>query len=130
MVIDSSAIIAILLGETEAKAFSFAISEAKIKLMSTFSVLESSIVIESKKGEMGKCELDFFIFKAGIETVPFDKSQMETAITAWGKYGKGRHPAGLNIGDCCSYALSIVSGEPMLFKGDDFNKTDITIALE
>ncbi len=130
MVIDSSVIIAILLGETEAKAFSFAISEAKIKLMSAFSVLESSIVIESKKGEMGKCELDFFIFKAGIETVPFDKSQMEIAIIAWEKYGKGRHPAGLNIGDCCSYALSIVSGEPMLFKGDDFNKTDITIALE
>jgi ribonuclease VapC len=129
MVIDSSALIAILLGEPDAKVFSEAIANASKKLVSTFNALETSIVIESKKGEPGGLELDLLLHKARIEIVPLNDEQFEVARQAWRKYGKGRHPAGLNIGDCCSYALSKYFGDPLLFKGDDFSKTDIQSVL-
>lgn len=129
MVIDSSALIAILLGEPEAKVFSEAIANAPKRVLSAFSALETSIVIESKKGEPGGRELDLLLHKARIEIVPIDEEQFELARRAWRDFGKGRHPAGLNIGDCCSYALSKYSGEPLLFKGDDFSKTDVQSAL-
>lgn len=129
MVIDTSALIAILLGEPEAKAFSKAIANAPKRLVSAFSALETSIVIESKKGEPGGRELDLLLHKARIEIVPTTEEQFELARRAWRDFGKGHHPAGLNIGDCCSYALSKYSGEPLLFKGDDFSKTDVQCAL-
>jgi len=129
MVIDSSALIAILLGEPDAKLFSDAIASAPKRLVSAFSALETSIVIESKKGEPGGRELDLLLHKARIEIVPVNEEQFELARRAWRDFGKGRHPAGLNIGDCCSYALSKYSGEPLLFKGDDFSKTDVQSAL-
>jgi ribonuclease VapC len=129
MVIDSSALIAILLGEPEAKAFSEAIANAPKRLVSAFSALETSIVIESKKGEPGGRELDLLLHKARIEIVPINEEQFELARRAWRDFGKGHHPAGLNIGDCCSYALCKYSGEPLLFKGDDFSKTDVLSAL-
>lgn len=125
MVIDTSAIIAILLGETEAEDIARAISDGQKRLMSVFSVLEASIVIEAKKGEAGGRELDLLLHRARIETVGMDPEQGEIARIAWQRFGKGRHPAGLNIGDCCAYALAKYSGEPLLFKGDDFSKTDI-----
>ena len=125
MVIDTSAIIAILLGEPEAEDIARAISDGQKRLMSVFSVLEASIVIEAKKGEAGGRELDLLLHRARIETVGMDPEQGEIARIAWQRFGKGRHPAGLNIGDCCSYALAKYSGEPLLFKGDDFSKTDI-----
>ena len=83
------------------------------------------MVIETRKGEAAGRELDLFIYRAGIEIVAIDHEQAEVARIAWRKYGKGRHPAGLNYGDCFSYALAKVSGSPLLFKGDDFNHTDI-----
>jgi ribonuclease VapC len=126
VVIDSSALIAILLGEPEAKGLAEAIAEDGRRLMSAFSALETSIVIEAKKGEAGGSELDRLIHRAGIEIVSMNAEQVEIAREAWRNFGKGRHPAGLNIGDCCSYALSKHSGEPLLFKGDDFAKTDIS----
>jgi len=86
-------------------------------------------VIESKKGESGGRELDLLFHKVGIEIVPVNEEQFELARQAWRDSGKGRHPAGLNMGDCCSYALSKYSGEPLLFKGDDFSKTDVQSAL-
>jgi ribonuclease VapC len=129
MVIDSSALIAILLGEPDAKLFSDAIANAPKRIVSAFSALETSIVIESKKGELGGRELDLLLHKARIEIVPINEDQFELGRRAWRDFGKGRHPAGLNIGDCCSYALSKYSGEPLLFKGDDFSKTDIQSAL-
>jgi ribonuclease VapC len=129
MVIDSSALIAILLGELDSKVFSEAIANASKRLVSAFSALETSIVIESKKGEPGGRELDLLLHKARIEIVPINEEQFELARRAWRDFGKGRHPAGLNIGDCCSYALSKYSGEPLLFKGDDFSKTDVQWAL-
>jgi len=129
MVIDSSALIAVLLGEPEAKVFSEAMANAPKRLVSAFSALETSIVVESKKGEPGGRELDLLLHKARIEMVPINEEQFELARRAWRDFGKGRHPAGLNIGDCCSYALSKYSGEPLLFKGEDFSKTDVQSAL-
>jgi ribonuclease VapC len=125
VVIDTSAIVAILLGEPEAQRFSLTIAYAPRCLMSAFSVLETSIVIEAKKGEEGGRELDLFLHKGQVKIVNLDMEQSRLARHAWRKYGKGRHPAGLNIGDCCSYALAVHSGEPLLFKGEDFGKTDV-----
>lgn len=127
MVIDTSALIAILLGEPDAEAFAVAIANDPKRLISAFSALEVSIVIEVKKGEAGGRELDLLLHRAQIEIVAMDSEQAELARIAWRTFGKGRHPAGLNIGDCCSYALSKSSGEPLLFKGDDFSKTDLKI---
>ena len=126
MVIDSSALIAILLKEAEALTFAEAIAADPRRLISAFSVLETSVVMETKKGEAGGRELDLLLHRAGIQTVSFDAEQAETARRAFRRFGKGRHAAGLNVGDCCSYALSQQSGQALLFKGDDFSKTDVT----
>jgi ribonuclease VapC len=125
MVIDTSALIAILLGEPEAEALAIAIANDPKRLVSAFSALEGGIVIEAKKGEAGGRELDLLIHRAQIEIVPMTSEHCELARFACRAFGKGRHPAGLNIGDCCSYALAKYSGEPLLFKGDDFAKTNL-----
>jgi len=127
MVLDTSAIMAILLGESEAETFAIAIANDSKRLMSAFSALEAGIVIEAKKGEAGGRELELLLHRLQIEIISLDLEQTESAKAAWREYGKGRHPAGLNIGDCCAYALSKISGEPLLFKGDDFSKTDLQI---
>ena len=125
MVIDGSALVAILLREPEARPFALAIESGSPRLLSAASLLEASILIETRKGETGGRELDLFVYRAGIEIVDIDHEQAEVARIAWRKYGKGRHRASLNYGDCFSYALAKVSGSPLLFKGDDFNQTDI-----
>ena len=125
MVIDTSALIAILIGEPEAESFSRAITDDPKKLISAFNVLETGIVLEAKKGEAGGRELDLLLHRARIEIVSMNEDQMELARLAWRNYGKGNHPAGLNIGDCCAYALAKYCGEPLLFKGNDFKQTDI-----
>ncbi len=130
MVIDTSALMAILLGEPEAEIFARLIADDSKRLISVFSLVEASIVIEAKKGDSGGRELDLLIHRAGIKTVAMDSEQAELARYAWRNFGKGRHAAGLNIGDCCSYALSKYSGEHLLFKGDDFPKTDISCVKE
>lgn len=127
MVIDTSAVIAILFGEEEAERFGTAIDNDPSRLMSAASVLEASLVVESELGEQGARELDFLLLKAGIETIPFNEEQLQVARYAFREYGKDRHPAGLNFGDCFSYALSRTTGEPLLFKGDDFSQTDVAI---
>jgi ribonuclease VapC len=125
MVIDSSALLAILLGEPEAQSFAQAIGQDPKRLVSAFSALEAAIVIEAKKGEIGGRELDLLLHKSQIEIAAMSHEQFELAREAWRKFGRGRHPAGLNIGDCCSYALAKYSGEALLFKGDDFAQTDL-----
>ena len=125
MVLDTSALIAILFGEPEAETFARTLADDSKKLISTFNALETGIVVEAKKGEAGGRELDLLLHRAGIEIVAMNADQVELARSAWRNYGKGNHPAGLNIGDCCAYALAKYSGEPLLFKGDDFKKTDI-----
>ncbi len=127
MVIDTSALIAILLGELEALRIASAIAEDPKRVMSSFSLLEAGIVIEAKKGEIGGRELDLLIHRCEIEVVNLTTEQSELARVCWRKFGKGRHPASLNIGDCCSYALSKFANEPILFKGEDFSKTDLEL---
>ncbi len=126
MVIDSSALIALLLGEEVAPSMAGAIAADPKRLVSSFSQLEAAIVIEAKKGEAGGRELDLLLHQIQAEIVPLDSQQTEMAREAWRFYGKVRHPAGLNIGDCCSYALGKIPGEALLFKGDDFSRTDLS----
>ncbi len=125
MVIDSSALITILCDEPERYDFNRKIEADSRRLISTASVLETSIVLENRYGEEAYRELDFFLLKAAIEIRPFDTEQLEIARRAYRQYGKGRHPASLNYGDCFSYALAKQTGEPLLFKGNDFSQTDI-----
>jgi len=125
MVIDTSAIIAILLKEPEAALLADMIESGTPRLLSAASLLEASMVIETRKGDAGGRELDLFIYRAGIEVVPVDQDQAEVARIAWRQYGKGRHPAGLNYGDCFSYALAKVRGTSLVFKGNDFTQTDL-----
>ena len=125
MVIDTSVLIAILFGEPEASVFTRAIADDTRKLISAFNALEAGIVVEARKGEAGGRELDLLLHRAQIEIVAMNADQAEFARAAWRNYGKGNHPAGLNIGDCCAYALAKYSGEPLLFKGSDFSQTDI-----
>ena len=129
MVIDTSALIAILLNESERDIFVDALSADPVKLMSAVNVLETAIVIEARKREAGGREFDLLLHRAGIDVVPFTQDQLEEARSVWRKYGKGNHPAGLNFCDCCAYALSATSGEPLLFKGSDFPRTDALPAI-
>lgn len=129
MVIDSSALLAVLLGEPGAEMIAHAIAADPRRLASAFSILETAIVIETKKGEHAGRELDLLVHRAQIDVVVMDVGQVELARSAYRKFGKGRHPAGLTIGDCCSYALSRYTGEPLLFRGDDFTRTDVARAL-
>lgn len=128
MVIDSSAITAIALSEVEAETFEQLISSDPVRLISAATLLEVSIVIEARLGDAGGQELDKWLFRTGVDIVPVDLVQTEIARRAWRRFGKGRHSAGLNYGDCFSYALAIHRGEPLLFKGSDFSQTDIAVA--
>jgi ribonuclease VapC len=125
MVIDTSALIAILLNESEADQFANAIALDERRLLSAASALETGIVIEARKGPAGGRELDLLLHRARIEIVPLTAAQVDIARGAWRRFGRGNHQAGLNFGDCCAYALSKSSGEPLLFKGQDFALTDI-----
>lgn len=128
MVIDTSAIAAIALDEPEAPAFERRIADDSVRLISAATVLETAIVLESRLGEQGGAELDLWLHKAGVEIAAVDADQADRARRAWRRYGKGRHPAGLNFGDCFAYALAASTQEPLLFKGDDFSRTDIKAA--
>lgn len=130
MVIDTSALVAILGDEPDAPRFEAAMVSDPVRLLSTGTLLETSIVIEARYGEAGGRELDLLLHKAQIEVVPFDQEQAELARHAYRRYGKGRHAAALNYGDCFAYALCSVRGEPLLFKGDDFAQTDVRSALD
>ncbi|MDQ2860078.1 MAG: type II toxin-antitoxin system VapC family toxin [Pseudomonadota bacterium] len=125
MVIDTSAIVAILLGEPQAERLAEAIEQGAPRRLSAASLLEASIVIEARKGEDGVRDLDLLVYRSGIEIVPFDEEQSQVARLAWRRYGKGRHPAGLNLGDCFSYALAKVTGSALLYIGKDFSQTDV-----
>ena len=126
MVIDTSAIIAILTAEPETKRLAHAIATDSKRIMSGSNLLEAEIVVETRKGESGGRELDLLLHRIKIEIIPLTSELTQIALEAWRKFGKGRHPAKLNIGDCCAYALAKYSGEPLLFKGNDFRQTDIT----
>ncbi|KQY45745.1 type II toxin-antitoxin system VapC family toxin [Rhizobium sp. Root483D2] len=128
MVIDTSAIVAIALSEPDAETLERKIIDAPLRLMSAASLLELTMVIETRLGEAGVAEIDLWLHKAGVEFTPVDVEQAYVARQAWRKFGKGRHPASLNYGDCFSYALAATRNEPLLFKGEDFSRTDIMVA--
>ena len=127
MIIDTSAMVAILQGESERRSFLEAIEGSASVRMSVASFVEASMVIESRYGLAGVRDLDRFIDRAGIELVPLDVGQGRLARDAFSRFGKGRHQAALNYGDCFAYACSIALGEPLLCKGDDFVHTDAVI---
>lgn len=129
MIVDTSAILAVLLGEREADDFTEGIVKSEVCLMSAVSFVEASIIAEFNGGDGGVRQLDAFLRTAGISIEPVSEEHALAARQAYSDYGRGRHPAGLNFGDCFSYALAKVSREPLLFKGSDFRKTDISAAL-
>ncbi len=125
MVLDTSALLALLLDEPEAEGFRAALEDDTTRLVSAATLVETALVIETRKGEAGGRELDWLIHRAEILVVPVDADQVSEARRAYRRYGRGRHAAGLNFGDLFAYALARTSGEPLLFKGDDFVRTDI-----
>jgi ribonuclease VapC len=125
MVIDTSALLAILQNEPERRAFNEAIESAETRLLSAATFVESSMIIEARYGADGIRDLDLFIAKAQLELVAVDEEQAHLARQAFRNFGKGRHPAGLNFGDCFSYALARSMGDALLYKGADFGRCDI-----
>jgi ribonuclease VapC len=128
MVIDTSAIVAILFDEPERASFDRLIADAGVRLISAVGRVEAAFVVEGRKGEAGRERLDRFFRLTGAEIVAVSAEQADLAVEAFRRFGKGRHPARLNIGDCFAYALAKTTGEPLLFKGGDFPLTDIAAA--
>ena len=129
MVIDTSALVAILLREPGADRFERCIADAPVRLISAVNRVELSLVIEGRKGDRGRADLEALLLEAGIEVVAVTPQQSELAIEAFRRFGRGRHRAGLNIGDCFAYALARATDHPLLFKGDDFAPTDVKPAI-
>lgn len=125
MVVDSSALLSILFDEDDRELYLRALDSDDKKFMSTVSFVEASMVVERRRGTDGLLVLDQLIAATSIELVSVNVHQAHEARTAYRVFGKGRHPATLNFGDCFAYALAITSMEPLLFKGDDFSKTDV-----
>jgi ribonuclease VapC len=128
MVLDTSALLAILLDEDEAESFALAVAADPVRLLSAANLVEASLVVESKRGEAGGRELDLLLHRGRVDVVAVTAEHAQIARSAWRRYGKGRHPAGLNFGDCFAYALSQSSGEALLFTGADFARTDVLVA--
>jgi ribonuclease VapC len=130
IVVDTSALIAILRREPEADLFIRIISLSGPCLVISVSVMEASMVLAGREGDdISWLGLDQLMLRAGIEVVPQDGLLVDIARDAFLRYGKGRHPAGLNMGDCAAYALAKARGLPLLFKGNDFTRTDLTAAV-
>lgn len=128
MIIDTSAIIAVLFNEDDAEVFAQSISQSDSRRMSAATFVEAAIVVETQTKSNGSRQLDAFLRKADIAIEPVTEEHAHIARQAFIDFGKGRHPAGLNYGDCFSYALAKATGEPLLFKGKDFSKTDVIAA--
>lgn len=128
MVIDSSALLAILLDEPERRSFNEKIEADPMRLMSAASFVEAARVIEARFGDAGGREFDLFLHRLGVEVVAVDADQAAIAREALRLFGRGKHRAGLNFGDAFAYALAHATGEPLLFKGGDFGMTDIAAA--
>jgi ribonuclease VapC len=129
MVVDTSALVAVLSREPDAERFGQALAAAPLRLLSAVTRVELSFVIEGRKREAGRADLELLLHEGAFEVVSVTLQQAQIAIDAFRRFGKGRHRAGLNIGDCFSYALAIATAHPLLFKGDDFVHTDIRSAL-
>ncbi len=128
MIIDTSAVLAILFREADARRYEDAIAKAWPRRMAVVALLEAAMVVESRGGSAAGHELDVLLEKAQVELVPLTLEHANAARHAWRRFGKGNHLAALNFGDCFAYALAKATGEPLLFKGDDFARTDIEVA--
>lgn len=129
MVIDTSAVIAILQAEPASPRLVDALEAEPDRRLSSVSLVEASIVMLARYGEHAEREVDLFVHRLGIDVAPVSPEHADLARMAYRRYGKGRHPAALNLGDCFSYALAIALGEPLLFVGEDFGRTDVVPAL-
>lgn len=129
MVVDTSALVAILMGQSDADRFARALDGAPIRLLSAVTRVELSCVVEGRKGEIGRADVDLLLRDGGFEIVGVTPQHAEIAVDAFRRFGRGRHRARLNIGDCFSYALAAATDNALLFKGDDFRHTDIRPAL-
>ena len=128
MIVDTSAVLAILFHESDAERYARAITAASPRRMSVATLLEATIVLESRSGAAAGYELDAFLEEAAIQLEPVTPDHAQAARRAWRRFGKGNHPAGLNFGDCFAYALAEAAREPILFKGGDFELTNIEVA--
>ena len=128
MIIDTSAVLAVLFGEPDAGRYEEAIAAAWPRRMSVVALLEAAMVVESRGGAAAGQELDTLLERSEIELAPVTPEHANAARRAWRRFGKGNHPAALNFGDCFAYALAKTAGEPLLFKGQDFSRTDIEAA--
>ena len=130
MVVDSSALVAIVLGEDDAEHYLAAITAStRAVQVSAVSAVEAAIVVEARQGLEAARDLDLLLEGSGAQIATCDVAQVRAAVAAWRRFGRGRHAASLNTGDCFSYALARVTGEPLLFKGNDFSQTDVQSAL-
>lgn len=129
MIVDTSAVMAILRKEPEAASFNEALTLAERPAMSAATLVEVMLVAEGRGGPAASIEAEALIAEAGIEIVPFTPAHAALAVEGWRQWGKGRHPAALNLGDCFAYALAKARGEPLLFKGQDFAQTDVRPAV-
>jgi ribonuclease VapC len=128
MVIDTSAIVAILRGEPQAERLERVLVADPIRLVPATCVLEARMVLVSRRGEHALAEIDLWLSKIEAEIIPVDGDLVDLATQAWLTYGKGRHPAALNFADCFSYALAKRANDTLLFIGEDFQQTDIVAA--
>lgn len=128
VVVDTSAIVAILQDEPEQERFAALIEADPVRLISAVTRVELTCVVEGRKAEIGRQSIERFLARADFDIVSVTPEQAEIACNAFRRYGKGRHPAALNIGDCFAYALAKAAGQPLLFKGDDFARTDVRAA--
>jgi ribonuclease VapC len=129
MIVDTSAIMAVLRKEPEASAFGAALAEGAGAAISAATLVELCVVAESRAGAGVRAEVEALMTNAGIEVAPFTAEQAALACEGWRRFGKGRYPAGLNLGDCFAYALAQDRGEPLLFKGEGFARTDVRRAV-
>jgi ribonuclease VapC len=130
MVVDTSAIVAILFNEPDAALYANALASGATRLISAVTRVELAFVMEGRKGELGRADLERFLEAGGFEVVAVTPIQAMRAIDAFRRFGRGRHSASLNIGDCFSYALAATFEEALLFKGNDFARTDLRSALQ
>lgn len=129
MIVDSSALVAILTEEEDAVVLNRAIARSVSCSISAPNLLETAMVLSGRRGQAPVDALDAYLRKAGISVLPFTADHALLARQAFLRYGKGRHKAGLNFGDCIAYAAAKLEGMPLLFKGDDFALTDVEAAL-
>ncbi len=129
MVIDTSALVCIILGEPETSAFLRAIEQDSVRLVSVVSAVEAGIVLEKAFGQAGSRELERVMKGMRLSLQPVTVEQGQTALLAHWRFGRGLHPAALNFGDCFTYALAKATSEPLLFKGNDFGRTDLRLVV-